>query len=445
MHPMVKPALRRGWRDLNTVQFGMAPAHAMVLGPMDTATGSFLALLDGTRGLPLLRDEGRRMGLPDGHVDGLIDRLARSGLLDDATGGGPAADALRARKAVLDRLRPDLASLSLVAPEPGAGLKHLAARRSLRVQVRGAGRVGVVLAALLAGAGVGEVDVRDNGRVEPWDVAPGGLPADSVGERREEAARRAVRRAAPDRPPRQGRARKSPGGPAQVAPGRGARFAEKRRDPLSPDPADPASGPPLEPEMELAQAQALEPTQELGWSLVILAPRDDLAVHAPDPAAAESLITSGTPHLYAGVAEGTGVVGPLVLPGDTACAGCLEQERVDRDPTWPRLVAQWRSGRPRHVPACDLALAAGVAGLAAGHALAFLDGALPSSAGARWQASVPGFDWHPRPVWPHPACLCGAMEKGKGDHTSEDGEPHETMAGQQPYAARLSGTWRAHV
>ncbi|MFF4353413.1 TOMM precursor leader peptide-binding protein [Streptomyces sp. NPDC001530] len=408
MHPIVKPALRRGWRDLNTVQFGMAPAHAMVLGPMDTATGSFLDLLNGTRGMPLLRDEGRRMGLPDGHVDGLVQRLARSGLLDDATGGGPAADALRDKKAVLERLRPDLASLSLVASEPGDAIKRLAARRSLRVQVRGAGRVGVVLASLLAGAGVGEVDVRDVGCVEPGDVAPGGLPAESIGERREEAARRAVRRAAPDRPPRTSSRRTS-----------SKETSSKENE--------------------------TEKASERGLSLVILTPRDGLAVHAPDPAAAETLITSGTPHLYAGVVEGTGVVGPLVLPGDTGCAGCLDQGRVDRDPTWPRLVAQWRSGQQRQVQACDLALAAGVAGVAAGHALAFLDGELPSSAGARWEASVPGFDWHARPVWSHPACPCGAAEKAKGERTSEDAGPHETMAGQQPYAARLSGTWRAHV
>ncbi|WP_346074513.1 ThiF family adenylyltransferase, partial [Streptomyces thermogriseus] len=173
MHPMVKPALRRGWRDLNTVQFGMTPAHALTLGPVDTATGSFLNLLNGTRGLPLLREEGRRMDLPDGHVDRLVERLARAGLLDDARGGGTEADALREQKEVMDRLAPDLASLSLVTREPGAAIGRLAARRGLRVQVRGAGRVGAALAALLSGAGVGEVDVRDGGRVEPWDVAPG--------------------------------------------------------------------------------------------------------------------------------------------------------------------------------------------------------------------------------------------------------------------------------
>ncbi|MFF3614531.1 TOMM precursor leader peptide-binding protein [Streptomyces sp. NPDC002580] len=394
MHPIVKPALRRGWRDLNTVQFGMAPAHAMVLGPMDTATGSFLDLLDGTRGLPLLREQGREMGLPDGHVDALVDRLARSGLLDDATGGGPAADAMRGRKEAMDRLRSDLASLSLVTPDPGGAVMRLAARRCLRVQVRGAGRVGVVLASLLSGAGVGEVEVRDLGRVEPWDVAPGGLPAESVGERREDAARRAVRRAAPDRP---------------------------------------------------ARASSKEGEETRGLSLVVLAPRDGLGVHAPDPASTESLITTGTPHLYAGVVEATGVVGPLVLPGETGCAGCLDQRRTDRDPTWPRLVAQWRSGRQRRVAACDLALATAVAGLAASHALAFLDGDRPACAGVRWETSLPGCDWNAKPVRAHPGCPCGTAEKTKEEWAPEEGGPHETMAGQQPHATRLAGTWRAHV
>ncbi|MER5211103.1 TOMM precursor leader peptide-binding protein [Streptomyces sp. NPDC002838] len=404
MVPIVKPALRRGWRDRTTLQFGMTPAHAMTLGPMDPATAGFLDLLNGTRGPALLREEGRRMELPDGHVDALVEQLARAGLVDDARGGGPAADALRAKKEVLDRLRPDLASLSLTTSEPGEAIGLLAARRSLRVQVRGAGRVGAVLASLLSGAGVGEVDVRDVGRVEPGDVAPGGLPAESVGDRRDVAARRAARRSAPDRPP--------------------------RRTPRTPLDGD-----------------------EPGFSLVILTPRDDVDVHAPAPSAAEPLITSGTPHLYAGVVEGTGVVGPLVLPGDTGCAGCLHEARTDRDQAWPRLVAQWRSGRPRPVRPCDLALATTVAGLAAAHALAFLDGRVPSSAGARWEVSLPALHWHARPVWAHPACSCGAAEKGKGECASKSEEWHETMAEQRPSkelrrradAARLAGTWRAHV
>ncbi|MFC9282939.1 TOMM precursor leader peptide-binding protein [Streptomyces collinus] len=409
MHPMVKPALRRGWRGLDTVQFGMTPAHAMTLGPVDTATGGLLDLLNGTRGLPLLREEARRTALPDGHVDHLIDRLAHAGLLDDTRGGGPAADALRARTDVLDRLRPDLATLSLTAPGPGDALARLAARRGRRVQVRGAGRVGALLASVLSAAGVGEVDVRDTGRVEPWDVAPGGLPAESLHERRDQAARAAVRRAAPDR-----RARRSTR-PAPDSPGSSARTP--------------------------------------GLSLVILTPRDDVAVHAPDPFSAEPLVTSGTPHLYAGVVEATGVVGPLVLPGETGCAGCLDQGRTDRDPVWPRLVAQWRSGRARRAGACDVALATAVAGLAAAHALAFLDGESPSGTGTRWEASLPGLNWRSRPVLPHPACACGAAEAAEGEHSFGNGERRATMAVQGPRtqrrretgAARPTGTWRAHV
>ncbi|MGW0083449.1 TOMM precursor leader peptide-binding protein [Streptomyces sp. NPDC003393] len=414
MHPMVKPALRRGWRDLNTVQFGMTPAHALTLGPVDTATGHFLELLNGARGLVLLREEGRRMDLPEGHVDRLVTRLAHAGLLDDARGGGTAARALRERKEVMDRLRPDLASLSLVAREPGEAIDRLAARGDLRVQVRGAGRVGAVLAALLSGAGVGEVDVLDGGCVEPWDVAPGGLSAESVGGRRTAAARRAVRRAAPDR-----RAR------------RGARGARQESQ-------------------ESGQSHG---AGEPGHSLVILAPRDDLAVHAPDPVAAAPLIASGTPHLYVGVVEATGVVGPLVLPGQTGCAECLHRDRTGRDETWPRLVAQWRSGGQRTVRPCDLALATSVAGLAAAHALAFLDGEPPSGAGVRWEVSTPGLNWRARPVWPHPDCPCGAGRKPVAEDTSDEGDSRATMAGQRPSstpcrqadAARLAGTWRAHV
>lgn len=79
MHPMLKPALRRAWRGRNTVQFGVTPAHAVTLGPVDLATGSFLELLDGTRGLPLLHEEARALDLSERHVDTLLTRLAEPG------------------------------------------------------------------------------------------------------------------------------------------------------------------------------------------------------------------------------------------------------------------------------------------------------------------------------------------------------------------------------
>ncbi|MFI2737731.1 TOMM precursor leader peptide-binding protein [Streptomyces sp. NPDC018711] len=376
MHPMVKPALRRAWRSLRSVQFGVAPAHAVVLGPVDQATGAVLGLLDGTRGTALLRAEARALGLPDGRLDALLGRLESAGLLTDAGSGRPgkAGPSAGAVDVALDPLRADLASLSVVHPEPERAARTLTARRALRVQVRGAGRIGATVAALLAAAGVGSVEVLDSGRVDPWETAPGGLPAEAVGERRATAARRLV-----------------------------GRWTRER-----------GSG---------------EAPREPGLSLVVVTPRDGLGAYVPDPVPAEPWITTGTPHLYAGVLEATGTVGPLVLPGGTACARCLQEERTDRDPLTPRLLAQWRSGAPHPLPACDLGLATAVAGLAAAHALAFLDGDLPASTGTRWETSLPLLEWRAERLRPHPACPCGAARGAEGERASAAGDPHDTMAG----------------
>lgn len=412
MYPMLKPALRRAWRGRNTVQFGVTPAHAVTLGPVDIATGSFLELLDGTRGLPLLHQEARALDLPERHVDVLLGRLADAGLLDDPRSAGPGADALRRRVEVMDRQRPDVASLSVVRPDPGGGLRRMAARRAMRVQVRGAGRVGASIASVLSGAGVGEVEVLDGGRAEPWDVAPGGLPPASVGERRDVAARRLVRRSAPGPAPRRagadgaGAGRTGTSGTGTGRPGGGPATAGGR-----------------------AGAELAGSAGQPGLSLIVVAPRDGLAVYAPVVGTAGPWIASGTPHLYAGVIEATGVVGPLVLPGGTGCAGCLELHRADRDPQWPRMLAQWRSGRRGAVPACDLALATAVAGLAAAHALAFLDGDLPASTGTRWEAALPLLDWRSEPIGPHAECSCGAGGGARGERASGGVPAQDTMAG----------------
>ncbi|MFB7232188.1 ThiF family adenylyltransferase [Streptomyces fimicarius] len=412
MYPMLKPALRRAWRGRNTVQFGVTPAHAVTLGPVDIATGSFLELLDGTRGLPLLREEARALDLSEHHVDVLLSRLAEAGLLDDPRSAGPGADALRRRAEVMDRQRPDVASLSVVRPEPGGGLRRMAARRAMRVQVRGAGRVGAAIASVLSGAGVGQVEVLDGGRAEPWDVAPGGLPPAAVGERRDVAARRLVQRSAPGPAPRRAKGA-----------GTAADRVEADRTGTDRAGADPARA-------GLAGARlAGSAGQPPGLSLIVVAPRDGLSVYAPVVDTAGPWIASGTPHLYAGVIEATGVVGPLVLPGGTGCAGCLELHRSDRDPQWPRMLAQWRSGRRVAVPACDLGLATAVAGLAAAHALAFLDGDLPTSTGTRWEAALPLLDWRSEPIGPHADCSCGAAGDATGERASGGVPAQDTMAG----------------
>ncbi|MFF5634289.1 TOMM precursor leader peptide-binding protein [Streptomyces sp. NPDC012825] len=403
MHPMVKPALRRAWRSLRCVQFGVTPAHAVVLDPVGPETEAVLGLLDGTRGVELLRAEARTLGLPDGRLEVLLGHLESAGLLTDSTTGRPgrAGPASGAAGRALDPLRADLASLSVVHPEPERAAGVLRARRALRVQVRGAGRVGATVAALLAAAGVGRVEVLDSGRVEPWETAPGGLPAEAVGERRATAARRLVGQWSRGGPRgRNGRPGSGNGGAGEASGGAGA-----------------------------GNGAAGEGSGGVGLSLVVVTPRDGLGAYVPDPLPAEPWISTGTPHLYAGVVEATGTVGPLVLPGGTACARCLQEERTDREPVRPRLLAQWRSGAPHPLPACDLGLATAVAGLAAAHALAFLDGDLPASTGTRWEASLPFLEWRAERLRPHPACPCGAAHGGKGERASAAEDAHDTMAG----------------
>ncbi|WP_206504151.1 ThiF family adenylyltransferase [Streptomyces chrestomyceticus] len=380
MYPMLKPALRRGWRDRETVRFGVAPAHAVELGPVDTATGSFLALIDGTRSLDQLADAAGQLGLPDGHARRVVDRLGRAGLLDAPSAGGPAADTVRADSAAFGRLRADLASLSVRHPEAAGGLERMGARRAIRARVRGAGRVGSSVAALLSAAGIGRVEVQDGGKVEPWDVVPGGVRAEQIGARRDTAARSLVHRVSP--------------------------WSRRLR---------PGSGP----------SDAGEP----GLGLVVIAPRDGLAAYAPDPVLYEPFVAAGIPHVFAGVVEGTGVVGPLVLPGGSSCAGCLQLRRTDAEPAWPRLLAQWRSGRGAPaVPACDAALATAVAGVAAVQALAFLDGQLPPCTGARIEVALPCAGWRTTRVAPHPECGCGAAGPDGATGASDPHRRHVTMA-----------------
>ncbi|MBU7596523.1 ThiF family adenylyltransferase [Streptomyces sp. P38-E01] len=379
---MIKPALRRSWRNGQTVQYGVAPAHAVQLGPVDHTTGSFLELLDGTRSVVQLREAAQLMGLGGSLVDRLLDRLAGAGVLDDATAGraigraagsvlgstagSPACSALGSAvgsaagsHTVTEtgmRLGPDVASLSVVHPEPGGAARRVSTRRAGRVQVRGGGRVGSAVAALLAAGGIGQVEARDGGCVSPGDICPGGVGPEQTGERRAAALRRVVRRATPwSRPPQ---------------PRRG---------------------------------------EQRGLDLVVITPRDGLEAYAPRPESARDLIEAGQPHLYAGVVEGTGFVGPLVVPGSSSCAECMMLDRTRREPAWPLIVGQWRSARgAAAAPACDGALASVVAGAAANAALRFLDGDDTDTVGTRVSYVLPHM-WREEEELPaHAECPCGA-------------------------------------
>lgn len=61
-----------------------------------------------------------------------------------------------------------------------------------------------------------------------------------------------------------------------------------------------------------------------------------------DPRMLRELHSDGIPHLPVRVRDGTGLVGPLVIPGVTSCLGCADLHRSDRDAAWPTIAAQLR-------------------------------------------------------------------------------------------------------
>lgn len=121
------------------------------------------------------------------------------------------------------------------------------------------------------------------------------------------------------------------------------------------------------------------------------------------------LVAERVPHLAVSAGEAIGVVGPMVIPGRTACMRCLDYVRAGLDPAWPLILAQLATRRPEP-PACDTVLASAVAAQAAAQALTAIDKTPASCASVNGtlELELPGWQWRRRSWRPHPACPCAA-------------------------------------
>ncbi|SOX52631.1 cyclodehydratase, partial [Mycobacterium ahvazicum] len=80
-----------------------------------------------------------------------------------------------------------------------------------------------------------------------------------------------------------------------------------------------------------------------------------------DPRMVRDLHSQRVAHLAVRVRDGTGLVGPLVIPGVTSCLSCADLHRSDRDAAWPAVAAQLRetvgvADRPTLLATAALAL-----------------------------------------------------------------------------------------
>jgi hypothetical protein len=347
MRPALKPGLLPVWRNRDTVQIGIDPRRAIALTGMRGAAG-LLRLLDGSRDRGQILAAARDIGMEAAAADRVLSLLAVGGALDDI----PASTHHVLPPGLRARLAPELATASLAHKDTDGGARTLARRQAACVRVHGSSRAGLWIAGLLSSAGIGLVISTGPAAPRPGPAIPCGPAAEP-----------------PAGPPGAG----PPGQGRLPGPGAG-RSVRGSRGPRA------------------------RPTRP---SLVILADR-----HRRDLPAA--LCRDQVPHLAATANEAIGVVGPLVLPGRSACLRCLDLTRAERDPAWPLILAQLTSHDVTDPAACDAVLAAMVAAQATAQALGFIDRGPDAVAviSGTLELVLPDWQWRRRTWQPHRRCGC---------------------------------------
>lgn len=132
------------------------------------------------------------------------------------------------------------------------------------------------------------------------------------------------------------------------------------------------------------------------------APVIAVAQHLLDPRRAARLMAADVTHLPVQLAGDRVTVGPLVVPGRSACLACVHAHRSDADPTWPVLAAQLLGRAP---VTTDRALL-----IEAGLLVARLvrTGAVTPSNSVTVSAASGRRSW--RAHRPHSRCLCRSPE-----------------------------------
>ncbi len=302
-----------------------------------------IGLLDGSRDRGQVIATAAARGIPSQVTERVLTLLAAGGALDDF----PAGTLRELPGPLRARLAPELATASLAHGDGDGGARFLARRRASLVWLDGERRIARAIARILSAAGVGAIRIGTGG---PASVQP-----TTTSARRGGADRLAVRG--------------------------GQDLGDRTRLAGSPRP--------------VRRPQAIRPPD-----LTILVGRTG-------PELPARLVRDRVPHLAVLASEAIGVVGPLVIPGKTACLRCLDYVRAANDPSWPLILAQL-STRRAEPPACDAVLAMAVAAQAAAQALTAIDKAPAASAAVNGtlELALPDWRWRRR-TWPvHPACTC---------------------------------------
>lgn len=331
----VRPGVTVLWRGPTQVQVGTDPRWAVTLDGLSPSAARALTGLPGGADVRVLHGRLRAEQVDDDEARAVVAALRSTHLLTGRAADPPASH--------------DHVAWSLLDAH-GSAAATLALRARSQVRVVGLGRLGTGVAAALATAGVGTVEVVDATAVTPADVGATGLRRADVGTARQSAVRRLLHDLVP-----------------------GVRTAAGRPD------------------------------------LVVLVEQQ-----VADPRTHLRLLADDVVHLSVVVREASVLVGPLVRPGRGACLRCVELHRGDADERWPAVAAQLAGSDRAVVGGEETTLAVTAAGLAAAQVLAALDGRPATADDASVEVRLPDLlpvvtRWRV-----HPDCGCAAPGAVRG-------------------------------
>ncbi|HKE63261.1 MAG TPA: hypothetical protein VKB59_01270 [Micromonosporaceae bacterium] len=386
------PGLRRLWRDETAIQLGADPSRAVIMELPDPAAARVLDLLDGSRTERTVLRDAKAAGVPAHVTTAMLAALRSANLVIGTDSLVPPSmpEGVRRRlvaeaAAIAMAARaPDIPGLIDGTPHPAEGTSHAAEgtshtvdgtshtaaggvpggtatpkaatipaeamrrRAATSVQITGASRLVVPIAAGLARAGVGHVDPALTGRVGVHDDTVGGLTPADTDRPRGTAASEAVLRAAP--------------------------FTDTRALRVG------------------------------GASFVV-----QIGQGVPAELAAFAYARKSLAHLLIEERDDTVLVGPLVPPGGSPCLRCLDLHRRDRDPAWPTLVAQLATSMDA-APTISTATTLIAVGVAVAQVLAYLDTDEAPTIGASIEVGPPS-TVRRRSWQAHPKCDCAVRSR----------------------------------
>lgn len=348
----INPALRVIEHSNTSIQIGLGASGAVVEGLLEPELRLLKALRIGVADSKV-ESTAAALGVHRHRLGQLLCSL-EGFLIDDATYGKLSEQGFRSERNLTERM-------AILARYQQSSPPIMERRDAAVIHIVGLGRLGTNLALLLAHAGVGTLLLEDDAAVSARDVGPTGFTTADIGLSRSATVRRLTLAASP-----------------------ATRTHVVREGGVG--------GP---------DASCVD--------LAVVVTSD-----AVSPALAARFMNTGRAHLFVLLREQDATLGPLVIPGETACAECVELHRSDNDPLWQRACQQLSEAsgnallwNPVPLRLENASQAMAIAGTATAQALLLIDGVnRPSVWSAVMTLHEDNSRWTLQEYGVHPACGC---------------------------------------